>query len=356
MRGKLDLIVAEIAVNKFEFARRFPHSKRRDHFALLEGRTSGKRPEEALFGEYAKRWWSAMEPGMSAGKVRDYRAILDHHLLPFFKDVSFSEIKRVLVKKFVAQLQARPNRYGEKLSGKTIRNVLIPLRVILWDAVDEYGWTNFPDPFARVELPRVSRPRIQPFSRGEWATLMEHMPAWYRPYFDFAVLTGLRPSEQVALKWKAIDGEFIHIELSRVRSREKRELKTKASVRRIEIRPSMRKVLEEQRELTKGFGSEYVFVNTEGRPVRQEKVGEVWQRAIARSGLPYRRPYETRHSFASWALASGKSSGWVANTLGHVDTSMVCRTYGRYIPNLTRRDGSAFEREYDEAMGRRQSK
>ena len=56
--------------------------------------------------------------------------------------------------------------------------------------------------------------------------------------------------------------------------------------------------------------------------------------------------YETRHTFASWALAAGETPEWVARTLGHVDTSMVYRTYGRYIPNLTRQDGSAFERQY----------
>jgi integrase len=60
--------------------------------------------------------------------------------------------------------------------------------------------------------------------------------------------------------------------------------------------------------------------------------------------------YETRHTFASWALAAGESAQWVAETLGHVDTSMVYRTYGRYIPNLTRRDGSAFERRYGETI------
>ena len=60
----------------------------------------------------------------------------------------------------------------------------------------------------------------------------------------------------------------------------------------------------------------------------------------------YRRMYETRHTFASWALGAGELPEWVARTLGHVDTSMVYRTYGRYIPNLTRRDGSAFEALY----------
>ena len=63
--------------------------------------------------------------------------------------------------------------------------------------------------------------------------------------------------------------------------------------------------------------------------------------------VAYRRMYETRHTFASWALAAGETPEWVARTLGHVDTSMVYQTYGRFIPNLTRKDGSAFEQQLD---------
>jgi len=66
--------------------------------------------------------------------------------------------------------------------------------------------------------------------------------------------------------------------------------------------------------------------------------------------LRYRHMYETRHTFASWALAAGETPEWVARTLGHVDTSMVYKTYGRYIPNITRQDGSAFERQYMEGI------
>ena len=67
----------------------------------------------------------------------------------------------------------------------------------------------------------------------------------------------------------------------------------------------------------------------------------MWARVIKKSGIRYRRMYECHHTFASWALAAGETPEWVARTLGHVDTSMVYKTYGRYIPNLTRRDGSA---------------
>ena len=43
-------------------------------------------------------------------------------------------------------------------------------------------------------------------------------------------------------------------------------------------------------------------------------------------------------------LASGESPEWIARQLGHSNTEMLFRVYSRYVPNLTRRDGSAFER------------
>jgi len=78
-----------------------------------------------------------------------------------------------------------------------------------------------------------------------------------------------------------------------------------------------------------------------------------WALAPFQKWKRYRRMYETRHTFASWALGAGESPEWVAQTLGHVDTTMVFRTYGRYIPNLTRKDGSAFERQYADATEKR---
>jgi integrase len=177
---------------------------------------------------------------------------------------------------------------------------------------------------------------------AEWVKLMEFIPAWYRPYFELAALTGVRPSEQVALEWSAVDDQFIHVELSRVRNLEKAELKTAASNRRIEIRPSMKKG-EEQQALTANLQSPHVFLNMEGKPILQDKLRELWMRAMKKSQLPYRRMYETRHAFASWALAAGESADWVARTSGHVNTSMIYKTYGRFIPNLTRQDGSALE-------------
>jgi integrase len=351
VRKQLDLVIAEIENGIFEFAKRFPHSKKRDYFTILEGRKSIKDPREVLFGEYVKKWWKEMKPGMSYSQTKDYTTILKTHHLPYFGNMHFRDIcSRVLIKKFVASLKSKKNRYGQPLSPKRIQNVMIPLRVIVRDAVDEYDWSELPDPFTGLKLPKVRKIRICPFGFQEWKVLISHMLPWYRPYFEFAVQTGLRPSEQVALKWSAIDDEYVHIELSRVYSREKTDLKTEESRRRIRIRPGIQKWLDKQRKLIAEFNSPYVFVNTQGRPILQDKLREVWARVMKKTALPYRRMYETRHTFASWALAAGETPEWVARTLGHVDTSMVYKTYGRYIPNLTRQDGSAFEKQYQESV------
>lgn len=350
LRQQLDLIVAEIENSTFEFAKRLPHSKKKDYFSLLEGKTVRTNPQDVTFGDYVKRWWDEMETGMSKNQMMDYTSALKNHLNPFFGDVPFSELKPVLMKKFIAQLKGKKSRYGKPLAAKSVRNYLIPMRVIVRDAMDEFGWDDMRDPFWGVKLPKLKKARVLPFNYEEWMCLLEHMSPWYRPYFEFAVQTGLRPSEQVALKWLALDDRFIHIELSRVRKLEKADLKTEQSVRRIELRPQIVETLQRQKEMTKKYQQPYIFLNTKCGPVQQETLGKkIWKPAMEKSGLRYRRLYDTRHTFASWALAAGESPEWVARTLGHADTTMVYRVYGCYIPNLTRRDGSAFENHYTNA-------
>jgi integrase len=85
-------------------------------------------------------------------------------------------------------------------------------------------------------------------------------------------------------------------------------------------------------------------------------IREVWARVIKKAGISHRRMYETRHTFASWALQAGESPEWVAKTLGHTNVAMLFEVYSRYIPNLTRRDGSAFERQYKEGLDEKQPK
>lgn len=70
----------------------------------------------------------------------------------------------------------------------------------------------------------------------------------------------------------------------------------------------------------------------------------LWYPALKRAGIRVRKPYQTRHSFATLALSAGEAIGWVAKQMGHTSTKMVIEHYYRFIPNLTRHDGSAFDK------------
>ncbi len=47
--------------------------------------------------------------------------------------------------------------------------------------------------------------------------------------------------------------------------------------------------------------------------------------------MRYRRPYQTRHTYASMMLTAGESPVWVAQQMGHSDWAMIARIYGRWV-------------------------
>jgi len=119
--------------------------------------------------------------------------------------------------------------------------------------------------------------------------------------------------------------------------------KTGSSYRDIQMSPLVRRSLLDQKEYT--GGGKLVFCNSIGRYIYHNNFRRrVWSPLLRRLNLEYRRPYETRHTAATMWLASGENPEWVARQLGHTNTEMLFRTYSRYIPNLTRQDGSAFEK------------
>ncbi len=89
---------------------------------------------------------------------------------------------------------------------------------------------------------------------------------------------------------------------------------------------------------------DYVFCVKNGNPLDYCNVTKrVWKPILRYLGLKERRAYQTRHTAATLWLASGENPEWIARQLGHANTEMLFNVYSRYVPNLTRQDGSAFE-------------
>jgi integrase len=90
---------------------------------------------------------------------------------------------------------------------------------------------------------------------------------------------------------------------------------------------------------------DYVFCNRAGEPIDTNNFTKrVWYPLLRHLGLALRRPYQTRHTAAALWLAAGETPEWIAKTMGHASTEMLFRVYSRFVPNMTRRDGSAMDR------------
>jgi integrase len=121
--------------------------------------------------------------------------------------------------------------------------------------------------------------------------------------------------------------------------------KTPESMRDIAISRPVHEALNDQFALTGGDDERLVFCTREGLPLaRRNVMNRVWYPTLRRLGLKMRKPYQTRHTTATLWLAAGENPEWIARQMGHSTTRMLFTVYSRYIPNLTRKDGSAFER------------
>jgi integrase len=157
-------------------------------------------------------------------------------------------------------------------------------------------------------------------------------------------LTGIRTGEIDGFKWKYVDfgRRLILIRETVVNGRED-YTKTDASQRHIQISgwsPSAEGTGESKQ------GSVTVrLLHPPGRsPGPQQRHQRVCYPLLRHLGLKARRPYQTRHAAATLWLAARENPEWIARQTGHATTETLFQVYSRYVPNLTRQDGSAMRR------------
>lgn len=155
---------------------------------------------------------------------------------------------------------------------------------------------------------------------------------------SFLFWSGVRPGEASALRWTDVNATEGTVTIRRTRTMKQGELQTpKTHAARTLILPARAmEALEAQRPYTSK--QEYVFCRGDNHePFANAKVlgRKRWKTILSKLGIPYLKPYTTRHSFASWALMAGESESYVAQFLGHANVDMVRRHYGHIIPKVT---------------------
>ena len=324
-RASQHLAAINDAINKgtFDYAETFPDSPRRFLFAARSG-------EVTTIGTYLEGWIAQRQKQLKASTWRDYRKIITLAVAQF-GHLKLDELKRPAIKTWLSPMEC---------SNKRLSNIQSVLRQALHDAVmDEiletnplYDWT-----YKNVDAIK-EEDDVDPFSIEEEAAILEQFDGQVRNMFQFFFWTGLRTSELVALRWSDIDwirGEF---KISRAQTQAASEAetpKTKAGRRTVKLLPPAFEALVAQKPHTYLLGQEIFHDPRTNTPwAGDQALRKVfWAPALRRAKVRYRRPYQTRHSYASRMLTAGESPMWVASQMGHNDWGMIRRIYGKYIPD-----------------------
>lgn len=295
------------------------------------------------FADFFPQWRAEMAPQWARLHRQGVEDIGQAHLLRAFGPMPLDTITRADVLAFRAALAQRQGYQGRPLSAGRIRKVLTILAQCLAEAGDRFG---FPSPADAVKRPKSPRTEIAPFSLTEIELLCREIREDLRPYLTSRFFTGLRTGEINGLKWEHID---LAAGLIRVRDTysagvDEPRTKTEYSQRDVPILAPVREALVVQwRDGRRDCP--YVFHSRLGHPIDAHNfANRIWYPLLKRLGLAKRRPYQTRHTTATLLLAAGESPEWIARFMGHANTQMLFTVYSRYVPNLTRQDGSAIGR------------
>ncbi len=345
-RKKLEKVIekmeAEITLGIFSYAKYFPKSDKCDEMMALSDRKECIQSDTPSFKQFALLWFSEKEIEWRETYIRKIQEIINMYLLPSFGTKPIHIIKKTDVLAFRSSLaKVTYGKANKHLSAARINSIMVPLGMILKEAAKRYKFDNPYDDIKSLKEPKTD---IQPFTLEEVWTFINGVRADYRNYYLVRFFTGMRTSEIDGLTWENIDFNRREIVIKQAYVKGKIvPPKTQESYRAIQMSPWVYDALKEQQTITYKR-SDYVFCAHTGEPLDYNNVNKrVWHPTLKILGLKKRNAYQSRHTAATLWLAAGESPEWIASQMGHSTTKMLFNTYSRYVPNMTRQDGSAFE-------------
>ena len=323
LRGE---ILNAISVGTFNYQDYFPNSQRSKMF--------GYSVVKSTVGELLKEYMEIAEKTLEPSTFNGYRKACEAHLYPAFGDIPVKDLSSMMIRNYVTKLE---------LTLKTIRNILTPLRNTLDQALNDGMITS--NPLDRLVLSKLvdkktrsSNWEVDPFNQDEIKAILSEAKDQARNLFQFAFYSGLRTSELIALEWGDIDWLNGIIRVSRaVVLKKEKGTKTKSGQRDVLLLPPALEALQNQKKFTFLAGGRVFYNPRTNTP--WETDGQIrktcWAHILKKAGVRYRNPYQTRHTYASMMLSAGENSLWVAKQMGHKDTEMIIKNYGRWIPDTS---------------------
>ena len=279
-----------------------------------------------LLAEYAVTWLDSIRGLVRPRTFEGYCYRLERHVLPRLGRRRLDEIGVDDILGLIGEL--RESGY----SAWSIRSILTPLSRLFSHAVRRDVIAASPiSKLDRSERPAVWKREQRVLNSVEIGRLLDAAPPRYRTLLASAILTGLRQSELLGLRWRDIDFED---ELIRVRSaldRHRNDVppKTQHAVRDVILIPALADALREHRTKSAFNGAaHYVFTSKVGTPLHWRNVSRrALEPALKAAGIEPLRWHDLRHTFASLLIGGGANVVFTSRQLGHGSSDITLRVY-----------------------------
>lgn len=350
------VIVSEIQLGQFDYAGRFPESKALIKFSSTRRITT--------FKELCDIFTAAKALEVSAASMQTTSAIINTLRRIVGDNTRLIDIQHSDLLSYRNELLTgevfnpiRPNHKKQGRSPSTVNTRMSLLAEMLKLANRSQFITHAP--YEGLSLLKVSRKAPDPLLLHEYQALMSVMPENHKLIWIIAIHTGLRHGELCALAWEDIDlqkGE-IHVSRNITNAGIFVPPKTDAGIRTITLLQPALDALNEQfkisgelekkeiifhhRELgrTESKKLRFVFVpgtrsKTKSGFFSKSSISYGWKRGMNLAGIRLRHPYQSRHTYACWALSAGANPSFIASQMGHEDARMVYEVYSKWIGEM----------------------
>jgi len=309
--------------------------------------------ENPSVSEWLYSWMNEYRIGdLRDSTFESYFINIDKHISPIIGDVKIKELTGLHIQNMYNVLQKKKEQGGHELSASTI----IKVRNIVSGALQQAVINRLirENPMTGTKPPKVDDPDIRILTKEEQKQFVSVLPFFNTGnMFAVALATGMRIGELCALDISDINRKEKYININKTASRHKDKYtgdvslktglpKTKYSIRKIPLLPSVEVMLDRQAELVEKLKSRatdkgnwndntLVFPTDEGNIHDKSGMRSSMKRILSRAGLPHMTIHALRHTYATTALNSGVAAQNVAKLLGHKDGATTLKFYAHYI-------------------------
>jgi len=264
-----------------------------------------------LFKDFVDKWFANyVKCNNKPSEYRNKESAFKVHLKPYFGRFALDQITAYKIEEFKA-LKVQTN-----LSPKTINKILSMLRTALNTAQE---WSLVPS-VPKVKLLKVPPQKFDYLTPEEADYLLDNTTDLWHEMILFALKSGLRFGEIIALNWEDVD--FSH-KLLTVRHSIVRGIMGSPKSNKIRYVPLTDSLIEMLWEKPKN--EDYIFTLGNNKPMKQIYCLKNLNRICRNLKIRKIGWHTFRHTFASHLANNGVSMKAIQELLGHADITTTMR-------------------------------